>query len=97
MLPAERPSGEVNAAVIDRFSTGEHETDDMLTVLRHASRTPSAYRASTETGAEAMVSVMITMAGGLFVIVPRPFVTTTYQPTDRGTFCDSSISSREAT
>jgi len=75
MLSAELPSGEVNAAdsvyraypPVDRSSTGEHETDDMLTALRHASRTPSAYRASTETGTEAMVSGMITMAGEPFV------------------------------
>jgi len=75
MLSAEQPSGEVNAKdsvyraypPVDRSSTGEHETDDMLTALRHASRTPSAYRASTETGTEAMVSGMITMAGEPFV------------------------------
>ena len=55
LLPAaERPSGEVREAdVISRFvvrsSTGADETDetdDVLTAPRHASRTPSAYRAS---------------------------------------------------
>ena len=52
LLPAaERPSGEVREAeVISRFvvrsSTGADETDDVLTAPRHASRIPSAYRAS---------------------------------------------------
>ena len=80
MLPAERPSGEVNAADIasdpdsvigayppvDRSSTGEHEMVDALTEPYHfrISRTPSDYRASTETGTEAPVPVMITIAGG---------------------------------
>jgi hypothetical protein len=36
----------------------------MLTALRPALRTPSAYRTSTETGTEALVPLMITMAGG---------------------------------
>jgi len=78
MLPAERPSGEVNAADIasdpdsvieayppvDRSSTGEHETDDVLTEPRHTSKTPSEYWSSTETGTEEAVHVMITIAGG---------------------------------
>ena len=78
MLPAERPSGEANAADIasdpdsvigahpsvDRSSAGEHETDYVLTEPRQASRTPSEYRASTETGAEETVPVMNTIAGG---------------------------------
>jgi hypothetical protein len=65
-------SGEVHAAdvdsdpdsvymahpAVDRSSTGEHETDDVLTAPRHALRTPSAYRASTENGTEAMVPVI---------------------------------------
>ncbi len=70
MLPAERPSGEVHVAsdpdaVIethppaDRSSTGEHETVDALTEPGQASKTPSEYRASTETDAEATVPVII--------------------------------------
>ena len=80
MLPAERPSGEVHAADIasdldsvigayppvDRSSTEEHETDDVLTEPRHTSKTPSEYRSSTETGTEEAVHVMITIAGGAY-------------------------------
>ena len=75
MLPVERPSGEVHAtdiasgshAVIgahppvDRASTDVLETDDVLTEPRHASRSPFAYRASTETDTEVIDPVM---AGG---------------------------------
>ena len=75
MLPFERPSSEVHVASglhsaigvhppVDRSSTGELETDDALTEPRRASRTPSAYRASTETDTEVIVPVMNTMAGG---------------------------------
>ena len=78
MLPVERPSGEVHATdvasgshsaigthpPVDRASTDVLETDDALTEPRHASRTPSAYRASTETDTEVLVPVMNTMAGG---------------------------------
>ena len=78
ILPVERPSGEVHATDIasgahsaigahppvDRASTDVLETDGALTEPRRASRTPSAYRASTETGTEGIVPVMNTTAGG---------------------------------
>ena len=78
ILPVERPSGEVHATDIasgsysairahppvDRASTDALETDDALTERRRASRTPSDYRASTETGTEETVPVMNTIAGG---------------------------------
>ena len=74
----ERSSGEVHAAdvdsdlhtaigahpPVDRASTGVLETVDALTELFHASRIPSAYRASTETGTEAQVPGMNNIAGG---------------------------------
>ena len=49
---------------VDRASTGVLETDDALTEPRRALRTPSEYRASTETGTEETVPVMNTTAGG---------------------------------
>ena len=66
MPPAERSSGVVHAAdvdsdlhtaigahpQVDRAPTGVLETVVALTEPFHASRTPSAYRASTETGTE---------------------------------------------
>ena len=79
MLPVvERPSGEVHATDIasgshaaigahppvDRASTDVLETDDALTEPRRASRTPSEYRASTETDTEVTVPVMNNIAGG---------------------------------
>jgi len=78
ILPVEWPSGEVHATDIasgshsaigphppvDRASTDVLETDDALTKPRRASRTPSEYRASTETGTEGIVPVMKTIAGG---------------------------------
>ena len=78
MLPVERPSGEVHATDIasgshsaigahppvDRASTDVLETDGALTEPRRASRSPSAYRASTETDNEVVDPVMNNMAGG---------------------------------
>ena len=69
ILPVERPSGEVHATDIasdshSRASTDVLETDDALIEPRRASRTPSEYRASTETGTEGTVPVMNTIAGG---------------------------------
>jgi len=78
ILPVERPSGEVHATDIasgshsaigahppvDRASTDVLETDDALTEPRRASRTPSEYRASTETDTEVTVPVMNNIAGG---------------------------------
>ena len=69
MLPVEQPSREVHATDIasgshsaigahppvDRASTDVLETDDALTEPRRASRTPSEYRASTETDTEVIV------------------------------------------
>ena len=49
---------------VDRASTDVLETDDALPEPRRASRTPSAYRASTETDTEVLVPVINTMAGG---------------------------------
>ncbi len=49
---------------VDRSSTGVPEMVDALTEPSHASRTPSAYRASTETGTEAQVPGMNNIAGG---------------------------------
>jgi len=49
---------------VDRASTGVPEMVDALTEPSHASRTPSAYRASTETGTEAQVPGMNNIAGG---------------------------------
>jgi len=49
---------------VDRASTGVLETEDSSTELRQRSRTPSEYRALAETGTEALVPVMSTMAGG---------------------------------
>ena len=43
------------------------ETDDALAEPRHASRTSSEFRASTETGTEAPVSAMSNIAGGPIV------------------------------
>ena len=50
--------------LVDRAPTGVLETDDALTEPRQRSRTLSEYRASTETGTEATVPVMSTIAGG---------------------------------
>jgi hypothetical protein len=75
---SERPSGEVHASDIasgshaaigahppvDRASTDVLETDGALTEPRRASRSPSAYRASTETDTEVIDPVMNNMAGG---------------------------------
>ena len=47
---------------VDRSSTGTHETAAVLSTLGPASRTTSEYRASTVTGTEALVPVMIAMA-----------------------------------
>ena len=78
MPPAERSSGEEHAAdvdsnlhtaigahpPVDRAPTGVLETVDALTEPFHASRAPSAYRASTETGTEAQVPGMNNIAWG---------------------------------
>ena len=49
---------------VDRASTEVLEMDDALTEPIRASRTPSEYRASAETGTEETVPVMNTIAGG---------------------------------
>jgi hypothetical protein len=78
MLPVKRPSGEVHATDIasgshsaigahppvDVLETDVLETDGALTEPRCASRSPSAYRASTETDTEVIDPVMNNIAGG---------------------------------
>jgi hypothetical protein len=49
---------------VDQASTDVLETDGALTEPRRASRSPSAYRASTETDTEVIDPVMNNMAGG---------------------------------